>query len=170
MIAIMMPPLSLAQIRDSAARLRNILGIPEDSYVDIVKIMDNLPDTFGVVVEIVPIQEMGEKHGETYPAAKKIRLREDVYDRACQGYGRDRLTLAHELAHLILHGPKKIALARVSENTRVPAYCDSEWQANTFAGEFLAPYRFARAMTEQSIQSKYGVSAAAAHVQKSRRG
>ena len=101
MISIMMPPLSLAQIRGSAARLRNILGIPEDSYVDIVKIMDNLPDTFGVVVEIVPVQEMGEKHGETYPVAKKIRLREDVYDRACQGYGRDRLTLAHELAHLI---------------------------------------------------------------------
>lgn len=74
MISIMMPPLSLAQIRGSAARLRNILGIPEDSYVDIVKIMDNLPDTFGVVVEIVPVQEMGENMARHIPLPRKYDL------------------------------------------------------------------------------------------------
>lgn len=170
MSAIMMPPLSLAQIRTSAARLREILGVPSDAYFDIVRIIDNLPEIFGAEVEVVPKNELGDKHGETYPVAKKIRIREDIYDRACEGRGRDRLTLAHELAHLILHGPSKIALARVEENTHVPAYRDAEWQANAFAGELLAPYRFIRDMTETEIQCKYGVSAMAAKIQKTRRG
>lgn len=46
---------------------------------------------------------MGAKHGETIPSENRIRIREDVYERACNGYGRDRLTMAHELGHLLLH-------------------------------------------------------------------
>ena len=33
-------------------------------------------------LEIVPQNEMGNKHGETFPNKNIIRIREDVYERA----------------------------------------------------------------------------------------
>ena len=35
-----------------------------------------------------------------------IKIREDVYERAIKGYGRDRFTLAHELGHFLMHQPR----------------------------------------------------------------
>lgn len=32
-----------------------------------------------------------------------IRVRSDVYERACENHGRDRFALAHELGHYSLH-------------------------------------------------------------------
>lgn len=71
---------------------------------------------------------MGAKHGETIPSENRIRIREDVYERACNGYGRDRLTMAHELGHLLLHRVETITLAR--EDGDISPYKDPEWQTN----------------------------------------
>lgn len=46
---------------------------------------------------------MGTKHGETPKRKQNCSIREDVYERACNGYGRDRLTMTHELDYLLLH-------------------------------------------------------------------
>jgi len=164
----MMPPLYLSDLREKARRARIALGQPEDGYIDIVKILESLAD-YGVAIEIVASSVLGNKHGETFPAQPKILIREDVYDRACDGHGRDRLTIAHEIGHLFLHGPEKISLARVEKACAIPPWCDPEWQANAFAGEFLAPFRFIRAFSIPEIQRRYGVSETAARVQKARR-
>ena len=74
--------------------------------------------------------------GLTLPTGE-ILLRESVYNGACYGNGRDRFTVAHELAHGVLH-KEQIGFARpVDHNTKI--YCNAEWQANEFAGRLLLP-------------------------------
>lgn len=61
---------------------------------------------------------------------------------------RARFCLAHELGHLMLHRAELIRLAYLPHEAeaalnRTPrqhkVYCDTEWQANAFAGAFLMP-------------------------------
>lgn len=82
---------------------------------------------------------MGGLHGLTDPKTGDMYIREDVYNGACQGKGRDRFTIGHEFAHLLLHDNLVLGLARVDKNIKVEIYRDPEWQANVFAGEFLIP-------------------------------
>lgn len=65
---------------------------------------------------------MGECHGITYPDRNEIQIRQDVYDRAIAGSGRDRLTLAHELGHLLFHEKQNISYARVGDNTGIVVF------------------------------------------------
>ena len=167
MSGLMMPPLSLAQIREKAKAVRKIFGLADAGYVDVVKLFESLPD-YGVDVEVAPLHQMGNKHGQTFPTQPKILIREDVYERACTGFGRDRLTVAHEIGHLLLHGADNISLARVAKDCEVATWCDPEWQANAFAGELLAPFRFIKGLSIAEIQRRYGVSESAARVQKTR--
>ena len=107
---------------------------------------------------------MGAKHGEIIPSENRIRIREDVYERACNGYGRDRLTMAHELGHLLLHRVELITLAR--EDGDIPPYKDPEWQANAFAGELLGLYEYIKDMSIIDIASHYGITEKAASIQR----
>jgi Zn-dependent peptidase ImmA (M78 family) len=116
-------------------------------------------------LEIVPMEEMGNKHGETYPSKNLIRIREDVYLRAIEGEGRDRLTIAHEIGHLFLHEDDSIALCRLATNEKLKPYEDPEWQADAFGGELLASSYLIAGMDAMSVSQKCGVSMAAAQVQ-----
>lgn len=77
--------------------------------------------------------------------------------------GRDRYTMCHEFAHLLIHEGIDVALAR-GEDPLKP-YEDSEWQANALAGELLMPYAEIRGMSPDEVSSTYLVSAAAAKTQ-----
>lgn len=109
--------------------------------------------------------EMGNDHGLTFTDRKEIRLREDVYEGVREGKGRDRLTLAHEVGHLLLHGDP--AYARVMRDSAdIPAYRSSEWQANAFAGSLLMPLGFLRvAASLQQVVTTCGVTYEAAETQ-----
>lgn len=115
--------------------------------------------------EILPVDEMGSCYGITYPEKHLIELREDVYDRAVAGIARDRFTVAHEIAHYLLHTPKTVAFARTNANEKVPAYLDPEWQANAFAGELLAPPDLIKGLTCTEVVTLCGVSRKVAEIQ-----
>lgn len=167
MAGLSVPPLSLKQIRKRCELIRRIFNIPLNAPVDIVKVFEYILTQIGVEFEIVPKHEMGAKHGETIPSENRIRIREDVYERACYGYGRDRLTMAHELGHLLLHRVETITFAR--EDGDIPPYKDPEWQANAFAGELLAPYEYIKDMSIIDIASHYGITEKAASIQRRRK-
>lgn len=136
-------------------------------YFPVVRFLENIlpiliPD---FQLEIVPREEMGNKHGETYPSKNLIRIREDVYMNAVEGNGRDRLTIAHEIGHLLLHDDDSIALCRLEPNEKLKPYEDPEWQADAFGGELLASSYLIRGLTSAEVQVKCGVSEAAANVQ-----
>lgn len=167
MAGLSVDPLSLKQIRNFCNKVRKIFNVPPDAPIDIVRLYEYVLIEIGVDFEIVPQSEMGSKHGETLLQSNLIRIREDVYERACRGFGRDRLTMAHELGHLILHRVERIALSR--DDGEIPPYKDPEWQANAFAGELLAPYKYIQEMSIKDIARYYGVTESAAKVQKRRK-
>lgn len=153
-------PTSRQAIWEMVRELRTLLGVEKDLYFNIVNFVEKVLPLFlpDFVFEICSEEEMGNLHGETFPSECKIRLREDVYIGACNGKGRDRLTLAHELGHLLMHDEGSIAFCKLEPNGKIPTFRDPEWQADVFGGELLAPSYLIAQMTEKEIHEKCVVS------------
>lgn len=113
--------------------------------------------------EPVDEAEMGSRHGLTNPTRKLIQIRNDVYEGACKGNARDRMTIAHEVGHLFLHD--EVVFARMVSSSDIPAYRSSEWQANCFGGELLVPHRWLQpGMNPWDVARECGVSLEAARI------
>lgn len=157
-------PISRKDIRKMAERIRIIERSNGKYFFDIIHFLEvTLPKIDpSFTFSVKPISEMCDCHGLTYPDRNEIQIREDVYERACGGNGRDRLTMAHELFHLLHHGKESISYAR-SNNTEI--YRDPEWQADAFGGELLIPHDLIIGMTPQQVVVECQVSLAAAKCQ-----
>jgi Zn-dependent peptidase ImmA (M78 family) len=163
-------PLSRGDIRERADSVRSTLKItgPRFPIVELYEWV--LPEIYGdeFLFEILERREMERRfgigtHGMTYPDHAHIIIREDIYEQACDNVGIARFSMAHEFGHLVLHGGAGMA-RRVAVTT--PLYCNSEWQADSFAGELLV----SRAhvpwdATVDSIARRFKVSHAAARTQ-----
>ena len=152
--------LSRVQIRSMALQLRKLLGLEDVLYIDVLQLLENVFASIGLDYEIIPIDEM-EQEALTVPNENRILIREDIYSRAVEGQGRARFTIIHEIGHALLHGGRSVSYAR----GEIPTYCDPEWQANAFAGEFLMAYHLVKNMPVQQIAEKCGTSLAAARYQ-----
>lgn len=144
----------------SFSALFNFGNFPIVQFLELI--MPRLNNNF--TLEIVEDSKMGNKHGLTFPDEDTIRIKESVYNNACQGNGRDRYTLAHELGHLLLHKNVSIIFAKTDNNKILP-YEDSEWQADTFAAELLMPFEQAKnCHSPEEIAKTFNVSREAAEV------
>lgn len=160
-------PLSRQKIRKIVRELKRAVGLEYQMEFPILQFVENvlpilIPD---FEFEVVPEEEMGNKHGETYPSKHLIRIREDVYLRAVEGKGRDRMTIAHEVGHLFLHENSDIALCRLDPSEKLKAYEDPEWQADAFGGELLASSYLIQGKTVYDVSEECGVTYDAALVQ-----
>lgn len=164
-------PLSRDYIREKASNIRSLVySLTKNDPIkfNIVYFLDillpYLDSDFSL--EICTCTEMGSNHGLTIPSEHKIRIREDVFKGACQGNGRDRYTLAHELGHYLLH--HNVMFACTEETTHhLPLYRNSEWQADCFAGELLMDFtQLDFAMPISSIANLCGVTEKAAMYQR----
>jgi len=109
-------------------------------------------------------EELGEAHGITYPDQSHIRIANRVYLGAARGMGRDRFTIAHEIGHYIFH--RSSTPAFLPEGASVPIFRDPEWQANTFAGEFLVCSKHLDGCHEApDLTERFGVTIHAAKTQ-----
>ena len=158
---ITVPPRSKNDIYQIASNVRSVFGLT-NPYVPIESIYEILPDVLeGFNFEVVPEAKLGVEHGRTYPNRCLIWMREDVYDNACNGSGRDRFTMAHELGHLFMH--RNIQFSRNQSLEPPKIYMDSEWQADTFASAFLIDDKYLhQCLTIQEVVSTFGVSYSAA--------
>ena len=160
-------PTSRASIRQQAHEVLNYFKC--QGYCPVVDILDiELPREIPKFRALYPSQaEMLEKFGPgvegmTFPDDNLIYIREDVYLRACNNDGRARFSIAHEIGHYCIHGG--VGLARRARHT-TPIYCNSEWQADTFAGELLADSRCVRRGDSISdLIARFGLSHEAACV------
>ena len=134
--------------------------------IDIVKFLELCPYLLGVNYEYVPDEDLKENYGEADPDNKVIRIRESVYNRAVAGNPRDRYTIAHEIGHIVLHVLRKPKIKFCRFDEEIKPYEDVEWQANTFAAEFLVDYTQIKNMSVNEISIKYGVSKSVAEIQK----
>lgn len=160
--------ISRRELRILAANMRNLFNMEDVTYIPIVKILEILPYVIpGSNYEIVYPEDLEEnEHAVTDIISKTIKIRDDVYDGACAGNGRDRMTVAHEIAHLFLICVCGLKLARsFNENEPIPAFRNPEWQAKCLAGEFLIDYKKIKDMNALQVATACGVSIDAAKVQ-----
>lgn len=157
-------PVSRNALRGLARQVRVLADCEDSLYFDIVRFVEQ--DLYRwdseYEFEVVERATMGDCHGRTYPDKHKIEIREDVYENAVAGKGRDRLTIAHEVGHYLLHESENLALARAE---CIPDYRDPEWQATAFGGELLVPAHLVQGMTVEEVAEKCGVSLPSARYQ-----
>ena len=119
-------------------------------------------------IEIVRRSEMPADYAQAIPEQRKIKLREDVYEDLYYGNPRARFTLAHELGHLFLNHRVDQTFARSHQEYTHECFRDSEWQADTFASEFLAPAQYYETMSDKEIAETFGISRQAVEVTRSK--
>lgn len=159
---IVVPARKKTDIAANADLLRSVLGLEHRPYFPVVEVYEALdllyPDAR---FEVWEMHEMGADHGRTYPDRNLILIREDVYERAARGEGRDRFTMCHELGHLMMH--RGVALSRIDPRNPPPIYRNSEWQADTFASYLMMPTTLlAKSNSTGQTMSEFGVSFEAA--------
>ncbi len=165
-------PKRIVDIRAVASNIRHIFGITNHVYCDIVQIMeyfgsDYLPDYgYEIISDTDPV--LKGKFAETFPQDKIIRIKESVYNKACEGDGQSRFTIAHELGHLSLGHKEDISFSRQTKDFPkfLEPWRDSEWQADVFAAELLMPYPMVKNMSTQEIIKSCGVSFSAAETRR----
>ena len=166
--------MSRAAIRSYAMKIRRLLGYKDTDYVNAPKLFDKLTILFAergldFDYRIMPDDdEIFYKREEAYTDTSTgiIYIKESVMEQACRrSFRRGAFTLIHELGHYLLHYLQSDArLARVDDDVEVPVYCDPEWQADTFASEFLMPFVECVRLGAEEIRSKYHISRKAAEV------
>lgn len=153
-------------MRALARGVRLLLGInPCQLYIDVTRVLEKISELDpNFSFEIVDDDKLESGvQAQTDIVKDKILVKESVYKGAIKNIGRDRMTIAHELLHLILHQPSSLTLYR--RNDKIPTYKNPEWQAECFAGELLMPYEKIKTMSEPEIVDKCKVSQIAAHYQ-----
>lgn len=161
------PPQNRESIRSFVRSLRGTFGITGLKFPVMEVIEFALPQLIpDFELHIGGMKEMGETHGLTYPQDHLLVLREDIYEGALNGVGRDRMTAAHELGHLLMH--KNIAFARAAPGVKIRPFESSEWQAKCFSGELLVPAMHSnvlKGMDAEEVAEACGVSLVAARYQ-----
>lgn len=160
------PPRSKQNIIDNAQAVRAFLHLDNQHYFPVAPVYEILHVLCeGAHFEVHDDFDMGNDHGRTYPDKRLICLRNDVYERACKGEPRDRFTLCHELGHLLMH--RDISLSRIDPSSPPKIYCNSEWQADTFASHLLMPRcLLANYSTIHEASEAFGVSLDAAYARR----
>jgi hypothetical protein len=132
-------PCSHRYLRGIALKFREDLGFRDVIWFPIVECLDlistiNLEFTY----EIVEDEELPYGiHAVTDVVNKVIRIKQSVYDGACCGNKRDRMTIAHEIAHYLLFCVYGFEIKEAGMSQSVQSFRDPEWQAKCLAGEIL---------------------------------
>ena len=148
--------------------------VTHSGYLDVIRLMEEggmfSNQENGNYLEVVDDNELPGAFAQTLPNGI-IRVRESIYNKAIDGNGHARFTIAHEIGHFIMHR-KQIHMARkANDNTKI--YCDSEWQADEFAGRLLVPTNeirqysnalYSNLYVADEIAERYGVSAICAEI------
>lgn len=167
-------PMSKSEIRKYAMKIRKLLGYGNKEFIHAPKLFDSLSIIFNDAglcfdYKVFPDDDkIFENKGEAYTNMSTgiIYIKESVMEQACRrSFKRGAFTLIHELGHYLLHYIQSdVKLARVADDVYIPPYQDPEWQADTFASEFLMPYEECFNMESKEIRKTYHVSRTAAEV------
>jgi IrrE N-terminal-like domain len=163
-------PQSIESITGVANQFRVLFGLNETTQFKPEKILESL-SKYSVTLDIVGDGDPDLPFGVEacwIPDTVTLTVRESVYLAACRCEPRALFTIAHEFGHLAL-GHKR-TFNRTTHD-RCEIFEDSEWQANTFAAEFLMPVALIKkyqAFTAEAIAALFGVSMPAAETRLSK--
>ncbi|MCL1874906.1 MAG: ImmA/IrrE family metallo-endopeptidase [Synergistaceae bacterium] len=160
------PPLSRKKIEDQANSIRLLFGLENTLYFDIVRFLElSLPKIISDFL-LIPVgnDDLGSDFARAYPDKNLIYVRDEVYVNAYNKKGRDRLILAHEFSHWLLHKGISLAYTKNYSGT-LKKYEDSEWQADVLGAQLLAPTYLIKDLSVNQIMKECGVSESAAKTQ-----
>ncbi len=157
------PPKSKLKIMEIADELRYNFGLKNELCFPIVEFADLILQKVdkSYSFEVCKTTDMKDNYAQYNPIDNVMTVREDVYNDALRDDGRARFTIAHEVAHYILHG-SGIVLARGDSDIKI--YQDPEWQANVFASELLMPSYLINGMSAESVSLMCKTSFLAAQI------
>lgn len=161
------PAMSKIDLLKSARSLRQSLGMTNVLFFDVVRVIEILCNLDMFNLLIVDDDELEGAYACYNPKTNELKIRNSVYISAYNGNKRHRFTLAHEIAHWYIHSDK-VAYARSSAD-EIPIYCNSEWQANTFASMLLMDPALIKNMPIERIVSECNVSYEAANIAKNKK-
>ena len=167
MYSYIVEPLSRIYIRQIVRRFKSILGVKYGSYINVVALLDILSKKIeGFSYQVVPDKELPKKvFATTNIQLGIIKIKQQIFDNACDGDGFARFCIAHEIGHYILLKLCGFQLAKTNSKYKIPKYMDPEWQAECFAGELLMGYDAVKNFTIQELVSKCCVTTKAANYQ-----
>jgi hypothetical protein len=123
-----------------------------------------------LIFRIVEDEELGTVDAKTEFSADAVTItcKRSVEGRAAVGVGRDRMTLAHELGHAVMHcGEAAFRHTGATGSTSISvrnAYESAEHQAKVFAAAFLIHDGEAADKSAKEISEQFVVSLEAAEV------
>lgn len=163
-------PRSARDIENTTLAWRDALSIRDAWAPCLVRILEiDLPrliPEFALVVR--SDADMNDAEAFTEFAPPRIVVRQSVYRAALEGGGRARMTLAHELGHLLMHAHDRRLHRMAGGNRPAPTskkYETAEWQASKFGSLFLMPEHIvADCRTVGEIVQRCQVTPAAARI------
>ncbi len=162
---LMAPPLSRRIIENFAEYVRQQIGLNNNLYVPIIKILEHIIPRLDPSFQLETLyeNEMNNEYARYCPQTNTLSIRQDVYMLACNDDPRHRFTVAHELGHYFMHDDIT-AFSRCESNANIPTFRDPEWQANVFAAAFLMPKRLIKGMTPLQIAQSCKTSLQSAEI------
>ena len=169
------PPLSDSQIREIASRVRESYGLPRTRPVNVIRCLETewvlaLSGRKRLQYILCDDNELPESDGRTEVSEfVRVSLRRSVHNLAKFGDGRARMTLAHELAHAVLHSGltlhRRVAASGATVLSKVRPSESAEHQAKVFAAAFLIQDDVAYELeSPEAISLEFGVSLEAARL------
>lgn len=153
------PPRSAKDIEALTLAWRDALGSPNEWAPNMLRLLEielpKLPKLGQFALISRSDLEMGNAEAYTQFNPPHIVVRNSVYQLARKGDGRSRMTLAHELGHLVMHpGASKLRTDFLSSTNQLKPFESAEWQANKFASLFLMPLHIVREFQNASQLSE----------------
>jgi Zn-dependent peptidase ImmA (M78 family) len=140
-LANLVAPLTLSDIRNRTDSRRNLISIKNNQVfpvMEFIEIYDVLyiEDTGDTMFHLGTVKSMPYSVGETDIKTGLITLREDHYERACDGDKEGLFTAAHELGHHELHKGGPLHRLDLGSIIISDDYCP-EIQADSYACELM---------------------------------
>lgn len=133
-------PVNRWEIRAFAETVRRFFGLSDAAYFPVADFLEFEMEirTEGKMRMVVwENHEMEGAEGYSFPKEGLIILPTSVYLKMQQGDHRARFTGMHEFSHVAMNHDAPFQRAR--QRSEIPAFKNSEWQADRLAGEILAP-------------------------------
>lgn len=175
-------PRSIGNIESAAAHVRKVLRLGKAGRICGWKLFDSLEDfkiddEIGIDCQVMSMRPEGITKYLEEESKVLVVVSESTLSRLEADDPRGLFTLGHEIGHAVLHARDLIRMGAMSTDEVALArertykvYCDSEWQANTFAAELIMPHAGVVALAKgrrlraDDLERKFNASHSAAEL------
>jgi Zn-dependent peptidase ImmA (M78 family) len=169
------PPRSAKGIEALTLAWRDTLGVQNNWAPDMLRLLEidlpRLPKLSQFALVTRSDLEMDDAEAYTQFNPPHIVIKNSIYRLAQKRDGRSRMTLAHELGHLVMHPGATKLRSDFPAALKLKPFESAEWQANKFASLFLMPLHVVKEFTSPlQISESCQVSLRAAQIRFSELG